>query len=32
MGRAARERVVARYTEDRVARRVIDCYRQVLGA
>ena len=32
MGRAGRERVVARYTEDRVARRVIDCYRQVLGA
>ena len=32
MGRAGRERVVARYTEDLVARRVIDCYRQVLGA
>ena len=32
MGRAGRERVVARYTEDLVARRVIDCYRRILEA
>ena len=32
MGRAGRERVAARYTEDLVARRVIDCYRRVLEA
>ncbi len=32
MGRAGRERVAARYTEDLVARRVIDCYRRILEA